>query len=36
MARKGTEVAFDRMRADLVQLSSLYQGMVEVELEALG
>jgi hypothetical protein len=36
MARKGTEVAFDRMRADLVQLSSLDQGIIEVELEALG
>jgi hypothetical protein len=36
VARKGTEVAFDRMRADLAQLSSLNQGMIEVELEALG
>jgi hypothetical protein len=36
MARKGTEVAFDRMWAELAQSSSLDQGSIEVELQALG
>jgi hypothetical protein len=36
MARKGTEVAFNRMQTDLAQSSLLDQGSIEVELEAIG